>query len=175
MDLPSIFWYNLTLWSLMLMVTPISASGPDFNQELGVHKEETMIENLSKEQIEGIFNALPFQIVFIDEDDRIQYWNEFRGRLLEANADNLGKDVRTCHKKKSLPRLEQILSDFKSGKKDEAEFWIPMEHVDVKALNRLFAIRDESGNYLGTLEYLLNFTYLDRIAEEKKDAYRARS
>lgn len=134
-----------------------------------------MIENLSKEQIEGIFNALPFQLVFIDENDRIQYWNEFKGRLVEANADNLGKDVRTCHKKKSLPMLEQILSDFKSGKRDEAEFWVPLEHVDMKALNRFFAIRDESGRYLGTMEYLLNFTYIENIAEEKKNADSARS
>jgi len=134
-----------------------------------------MIENLSKEQIEGIFNALPFQLVFIDENDCIQYWNEFKGRLLEANADNLGKDVRTCHQQKSLPKLERILSDFKSGKRDEAEFWVPLEHVDMKALNRFFAIRDESGRYLGTMEYLLNFTYIENIAEEKKDAYRARS
>jgi len=134
-----------------------------------------MIENLSKEQIEGMFNAMPFQIVFIDEDDKIQYWNEFKGRLLEANADNLGKDVRTCHKKKSLPRLEQILSDFKSGKRDEAELWTPMEHVGMKAINRFFAIRDKSGKYLGTMEYLLNFTYIEKIAEEKKDAHRAQS
>ena len=134
-----------------------------------------MIENLSKAQIEGIFDALPFQLVFIDENDRIQYWNEFKGRVLEANADNLGKDVRTCHQPKSLRRLEQILSDFKSGKKDEAEFWVPLEHVDMKALNRFFAIRDKSGKYLGTMEYLLNFTYIENIAEEKKDAYRAQS
>jgi hypothetical protein len=134
-----------------------------------------MIENLSHEQIEGIFNALPFQLVFIDQDDRIQYWNEFKGRLVAANADNLGKDVRTCHKNKSLPKLERILSDFKSGKRDEAEFWVPLEHCDMRALNRFFAIRDSSGRYLGTMEYLLNFTYIEKIAEEKKDAERARS
>ena len=130
-----------------------------------------MIENLSKEQIKAMFDVLPFQMVFIDENDRIRYWNESKARLTEAPEDSLGRDVRDCHQKTSLPRLEQILSDFKSGKKDEAEFWVVMEDVGLKALNRFFAIRDSEGNYLGTMEYLLNFSYLDQIAEEKKDAY----
>ena len=75
-------------------VAPVPAGISTFDAP-GFQREEEMIENLSKEQIEGIFNALPFQLVFIDEHDRIQYWNEFKGRLLEANADNLGKDVRS--------------------------------------------------------------------------------
>lgn len=130
-----------------------------------------MIENLSKDQISGMFNALPFQMVFIDENDRIRYWNDFKARLTEFSEDSLGKDVRDCHQEKSLPRLERILSDFKSGKSDEAEFWIVMEDMGLKALNRFFAIRDKAGTYLGTMEYLLNFSYLDTVAEEKKDAH----
>lgn len=130
-----------------------------------------MIENLSREQIKAMFDALPFQMVFIDADDRIQWWNESKARLMEAPKDRLGKDVRGCHKKESLPRLEKILSDFKSGKADEAEFWITVEEIGLKALNRFFAIRDSEGNYLGTMEYLLNFGYVEQIAEEKKGAH----
>ena len=131
----------------------------------------TMIENLNAEQLEGMFNALPFQMVFIDENDRIRYWNDSRARLTEAPEDSLGQDVRDCHQESSLPRLEQILADFKSGEKDEAEFWVVAEEIGFRALNRFFAIRDKSGAYLGTMEYLLNFSYIDQIAEEKKDAY----
>ncbi|GAB4354574.1 MAG: hypothetical protein Kow0099_38720 [Candidatus Abyssubacteria bacterium] len=133
-----------------------------------------MIESLSKDQIEGMFNALPFQMVFIDENDRIRYWNESKARLMEAQEDRLGQDVRGCHQEKSLPRLEQMLSDFKSGKKDEDEFWVEIEEMGLKALNRFFAIRDAQGNYLGTMEYLLNFAYINGIAEEKKDAHKFR-
>lgn len=134
-----------------------------------------MIENLRKEQIEGMFDVLPFQLLFIDENDRVRYWNESKARLMEPPTDSLGKDVRGCHKESSLPRLEKILSDFKSGKGDEAEFWVVVEDIGLRALNRFFAIRDESGKYLGTMEYLLNFAYINNIAEEKKDAYRAGS
>lgn len=134
-----------------------------------------MIESLSKEQIEGMFDALPFQMLFIDENDRVRYWNNSKARLMEPPVDSLGNDLRDCHKESSLPRLDKILSDFKSGKADEAEFWVIVENMGLRALNRFFAIRDEAGNYLGTFEYLLNFGYIDNIAEEKKDAYVAGS
>jgi len=134
-----------------------------------------MIESLSKEQIEGMFDALPFQMLFIDENDRVRYWNNSKARLMEPPVDSLGNDLRDCHKESSLPRLDKILSDFKSGKADEAEFWVIVEDMGLRALNRFFAIRDEAGNYLGTFEYLLNFGYIDNIAEEKKDAYVAGS
>jgi hypothetical protein len=130
-----------------------------------------MIENLSKEQITGMFDALPFQMVFVDKNDRLRYWNNSKARLTEPPVESLGKDIRECHRKKSLPRLEQILADFKSGKKDEAEFWVTAEGMGLKALNRFFAIRNSEGEYLGTMEYLLNFTYLEAIADEKKDAH----
>ena len=130
-----------------------------------------MIEKLTKEQIEGMFDAMPFQMLFIDENDRVRYWNDSKARLMEPSEESLGQDVRNCHKKSSLPRLEQMLSDFKSGKKDEDEFWVIKEDWGLRALNSFFAIRDKSGKYLGTLEYFLNFAYINNIAEEKKDAY----
>jgi DUF438 domain-containing protein len=127
-----------------------------------------MIGNLSKEQIKAMFDALPFQMVFIDGNDKIQWWNESKARLMEAPKDRLGKDVRECHKPESLPRLEKMLSDFKSGKADEAEFWIPS--LAPRLLNRFIAIRDQDGKYLGILEYLLNFDAIELIAIAKKDA-----
>ncbi len=130
-----------------------------------------MIEKLTAAQIEGMFDAMPFQLLFIDEHDRVRYWNNSKARLLEPPQESLGRDVRECHKQSSLPRLEKMLSDFKSGKRDEDEFWVIREDWGLKALNRFFAIRDKSGKYLGTLEYFLNFAYIDNLAEEKKDAY----
>jgi hypothetical protein len=134
-----------------------------------------MIENLSREQINAMFDALPFQMVFIDANDKIRWWNESKARLMEAPKDRLGKDVRDCHKKESLPRLEKMLSDFKSGKADEAEFWIVVEEIGLRALNRFFAIRSPEGDYLGTMEYLLNFGTIEQIAEQKKGAHVFRS
>lgn len=128
-----------------------------------------MIENLKKDQIQGIFDALPVDFIFVDENDCLRYWNKTETRARKAPTTMVGKDMRLCHQKESLPMLEEILADFKSGKKNEAEFW--MLGLPHKILNRFFAIRDKSGKYLGILEYLLDFTAIEEVAEAKKDAY----
>ena len=64
--------------------------------------------------------------------------------------------------------VEKILTDFKNNKADEAEFWIPS--LAPKILNIFIALRDSSGKYIGILEYILDFTAIEQIAEVKKDA-----
>jgi uncharacterized protein len=128
-----------------------------------------MIENLNLEQISGILDALPFEMMFVDENDRVRYGNKLGTRMFRFSGESVaGRDVRTCHPAHVLPKVEKILSDFKSGAADEAEFWIPS--LKPKLLNRFIAIRDQSGKYLGILEYLLDFEAVEKIAVDKKDA-----
>ena len=87
-----------------------------------------------------------------------------------SQREILGRDIRNCHKPESLPRTDQMLDDFRSGRKDENEFWV--DGLGVELLNRFLAVRDESGEYLGCIEYLLNFTALKDLAEAKKDSHR---
>ena len=63
-----------------------------------------------------------------------------------------------------------MLSEFKSGQRDEDEFWI--EGLGIKLLNRFLAVRDKSGKYMGCMEYLLDFTALEKLAEAKKDSHK---
>jgi len=63
-----------------------------------------------------------------------------------------------------------MLTNLKSGAKDEEEFWVAL--LGDRVLNRFIAIRDKSGKYMGVLEYLMNFDAIEQIAESKKDAYR---
>jgi len=39
-------------------------------------------------------------------------------------------------------------------------------------LNRFLAVRDKSGKYMGCMEYLLDFTALEKLAEAKKDSHK---
>jgi len=128
-----------------------------------------LIENLSKEQVSGLLDALPFEMMFVDQDDLVRWGNKIETRMFRFQGDKvIGRDVRDCHPESVLPKVEKILADFKSGKADQAEFWIPS--LAPKLLNRFIAIRDKSGAYLGILEYLLDFTAIERIAIDKKDA-----
>ena len=104
----------------------------------------TMIKNLNLEQISAILDALPFEMIFVDENDAVQYGNKMETRLFRFTSEKIaGKNVRSCHRKETLPKVEKILEDFKSGKANEAKFWIP--NPTQKILNRFTALRDKAG------------------------------
>ncbi len=131
---------------------------------------DRMIDRLSKDQLEAILNALPIELIFVDEDDRLQYCNKAERQERMRQGKTLGRDIRSCHKPESLPRTDQMLDDLRNGRKDEDEFWI--DGLGIKLLNRFLAVRDESGKYLGCIEYLLDFTALEALAKAKEDAHR---
>jgi DUF438 domain-containing protein len=78
----------------------------------------------------------------------------------------VGKSVQNCHPKHSVDKVNQLLSDFKSGKKDSAEFWIDLKGR--KVYIRYFAVRDKTGRYLGTLEVTQDITDIKKIEGEKR-------
>jgi DUF438 domain-containing protein len=129
-----------------------------------------VIEKLSHAQLEAILDTLPMNFIFVDENERLIYSNKAGASDASDVPDIMGKDIRGCHQESSLPRLERLVSDFKNGVKDEDEFWIMVP--ERKILNRFLAVRDRSGKYQGMIEYLLDFTAMDELAEAKKDAYK---
>jgi hypothetical protein len=125
-----------------------------------------MIENLSEEQLEGILEAIPVEISFVDENDLVKFWNKHETRIFKRPISVIGKSVQNCHPKQSVAKVNQILSDFKSGKRDSAEFWINLG--ERKIYIRYFAVRDKAGGYLGTLEATQDITEIKRIEGEKR-------
>jgi len=125
-----------------------------------------MIENLSREQLEGILEAIPVEISFVDENDLVKLWNKHETRIFKRPISVIGKSVQNCHPKQSVAKVNQILSDFKSGRKDSAEFWINLG--ERKVYIRYFAVRDKAGRYLGTLEATQDITEIKKIEGEKR-------
>jgi uncharacterized protein len=128
-----------------------------------------VLEDLSKEQIEGILEALPIDMLFVDENEILRYYNKANKESRKHLTAILGKDIRNCHKKESHSRVEELISNLKSGKKDEEEFWVSYND---RMLNRFIAVKDREGKYLGMIEYIFDFKKLERLAEEKKEAYK---
>jgi len=125
-----------------------------------------MIEKLSKEQLEGILEAVPVEISFVDENDLVRFWNKHETRIFKRPISVIGKSVQNCHPKRSVDKVNQILSDFKEGKRDSAEFWINLG--ERKIYLRYFAVRDKAGRYLGTLEATQDITEIKKIEGEKR-------
>jgi len=125
-----------------------------------------MIENLSREQLEGILEAIPVEISFVDENDLVKLWNKHETRIFKRPVSVIGKSVQNCHPKQSVDKVNQILSDFKSGRQDSAAFWINLG--DRKVYIRYFAVRDKADRYLGTLEATQDTTGIKKIEGEKR-------
>jgi PAS domain S-box-containing protein len=125
-----------------------------------------MIEDLSREQLEGILEAIPVEISFVDENDLVKFWNKHETRIFKRPMSVVGKSVQKCHPKQSVDKVNQILSDFKSGRQDSAAFWINLG--ERKVYIRYFPVRGKAGRYLGTLEATQDITEIKKIEGEKR-------
>jgi hypothetical protein len=121
---------------------------------------------LSIEQLELMLNHLPVDITFIDQDDVVRYFSHGKERIFIRTKAVIGRTVQNCHPPKSVHMVEEILQDFKSGKKDSEDFWIKFK--DKYVYIRYFAVRDEKGTYMGTLEFTQNIAPIKEIDGEKR-------
>jgi uncharacterized protein len=130
----------------------------------GYIKMETGV--LSLKQLELILNHLPVDITFIDHNDIVRYFSHGKERIFPRTKAVIGRTVQNCHPPKSAHIVEALLDDFKTGKKDYEEFWIKFR--DKYVYIRYFAVRDESGAYIGTLEFTQNIDPIQAIQGEKR-------
>lgn len=121
---------------------------------------------LSVQQLIGIFSSLPVDITFVDADDRVAFFSEGPDRVFARSRTILGREVKHCHPPKSVDVVERILNDFKTGRQTVAEFWIQMQGKFVHI--RYFAVRDEAGAYLGTLEVTQDLTRLRALEGDRR-------
>jgi len=103
--------------------------------------------NLTLEQLAGIFSALPADITFVDADDRVAFFSEGPDRIFARSKAILGRKVQHCHPPRSVDVVDRIVSDFREGRQDVAEFWINFHGKFVHI--RYFAVRDREKRYLG--------------------------
>jgi PAS domain S-box-containing protein len=122
--------------------------------------------SLSKEQLDGLLNALPVDITFIDANDTVRYFNKPGERIFVRPKAVLGRKVHMCHPQKSLHVVNKIVESFKSGKKSVAEFWITFNNRFVHI--RFFAVRDANGKYLGTMEVVQDLTDIKKLEGERR-------
>jgi len=122
--------------------------------------------NLSLEQIKMMINNLPVDITYVDENDKVRFFSNPEERFFPRSKAIIGRDVQNCHPPESVHIVENILDSFKSGDKDKARFWIQMKGKFV--LIEYFALRDNSGNYRGTIEVSQDITELRELEGEKR-------
>lgn len=118
------------------------------------------------EELDALFKSLPFDITFVDKDDRVKYFSHGEKRIFARNKSILGRQVQYCHPPSSVNIVDQILNDFKDKKQDKATFWINLKGMFVHIA--YYAVRDENGEYLGTVEVSQDLTSYRTIEGEKR-------
>lgn len=133
---------------------------------LGLAGIDLDIGVLTPEQINLLLTHLPIDITFVDEKDEVAYFSLGKERFFERTRAVIGRKVQFCHPPSSMDVVERILEDFKSGRKDTADFWINMKGTMLYI--RYFAVRDQDGKYRGTLEVTQNITEIQKLTGEKR-------
>ncbi len=125
------------------------------------------LKELPTEVVEKILDTLPVDISFVDKEDTVKYFNTpKKGRIFPRTKMDLQRKVQNCHPKKSVDKVNRILKAFKNGEKDEAPFWINRNGRLIYI--NYFPVRDDEGNYLGTLEVTQDITGIKKIEGEKR-------
>jgi uncharacterized protein len=118
------------------------------------------------EELLAILNTVPVDMTFVDRNDKVKYFTQGSERIFQRNRAILNRDVRHCHPPASAHIVDKILEDFKSGKQNRAPFWInkggQFIHIEY------FALRNEKGEYLGTLEVSQNLSEYRKLEGEQR-------
>ena len=147
--------------------TPEGIKSQSINE---VQKEAGQIQlpsgSLTAEELLSILNTVPVDMTFVDKNDKVKYFTQGNERIFQRNRAILNRDVRHCHPPASAHIVDKILQDFKSGKQSRAPFWINLGgkfiHIEY------FALRNEAGEYLGTLEVSQNLTHYRELEGEQR-------
>ncbi len=120
----------------------------------------------TKEELTYMLNSLPIDITFVGSDDNVRYFSQSSERVFARTKSIIGRNVSNCHPPASVHIVEDIVEDFKSGKKDHEDFWIKMG--DKYVYIRYFAVRNEEGKYLGVVEVTQDIKPIQEITGEKR-------
>jgi DUF438 domain-containing protein len=140
-----------------------------FQQELLAEKVGSLnldTGQLTAEQVNLLLTHLPVDISFVNENDEVVYYSATPDRLFPRSPGVIGRRIQNCHPPKSVDMVEKILSSFKAGTKDVAEFWIQMRGKVIHI--RYFAVRDSAGKYRGCLEVSQDITQIQKITGQKR-------
>jgi len=129
-------------------------------------KFKTDTGELSFEQILLIFNNLPVDLSFVDENDKLRFFTKPKDRIFPRSPAAIGRDVRNCHPAKSIHVVEEIIGEFKAGRRDSATFWINFKGRLV--LIQYFALRNSKGEYKGVLEVSQDVTEIKKLEGERR-------
>ena len=121
---------------------------------------------LTLEQINLIYQHLPIDLSFVDENEIVKFYSDTKHRVFPRSKGIIGRDVKNCHPRESVHTVEQIIDAFRNGEQDEAEFWLEMNGKFIYIY--YVAVRDHDGKFRGVLEMMQDATRIRSLTGSRK-------
>ncbi|MDV7186004.1 PAS domain-containing protein [Lutibacter sp. TH_r2] len=134
-----------------------------FSTENTFHLDEGY---MTPEQVNLLLRFLPIDITYVDENDKVIFYNRGEDRVFPRSKGIIGREVKFCHPPKSVHMVLRIVDEFKAGTKDMAEFWFNFRGRIIHI--RYFAIRDDKKAYKGVIEMSQDITEIQKLEGEKR-------
>lgn len=112
--------------------------------------------HMTLEQLTALLNTVPLEITFIDVDNINRFFNE-GPKVFKRPGMALDREVFSCHPPKIEPMVRAIIDDFRHGRKDRVPVW--MEKGGRTMLVTYMAVRDKTGKYVGTAEFVQDMEF----------------
>ncbi len=120
---------------------------------------------LTLEQINLIYQHLPFDISYVDENELVCFYSDTDHRIFPRSKNVIGREVMNCHPKKSAHIVREVVDKLRSGEQNKAEFWINKPGVFLHIT--YIAVRDAQGNFRGVLEVMQDCTHIRELEGSK--------
>lgn len=164
-------WEDMNKQSLEYGFPFIERPDIDPGEKIEVHGFKDMTfktgtGELTFEQLVLLMDALPVDLTYVDENNKVRYFTRPKDRTFPRSPAVIGRDVRNCHPQKSLHVVNKIIDEFKKGTKDSATFWIDFKGR--KLLIQYFPLRNSKGEYKGVLEVTQDITEILNLEGERR-------
>lgn len=123
---------------------------------------------LTAEQIILVFNHLPVDITYVDENNKVRFFSTPKDRIFHRTNAVIGRDVHNCHPKESVHVVERIVEAFRAGTKDRADFWISMRKTGKRVLIQYFAVRNADNEYKGVIEVTQEISEIQKLEGDRR-------
>ena len=122
--------------------------------------------DITTEQALLIFSALPVDISFVDEHNKLRFFSRPKDRIFPRSPAAIGRDVKNCHPPESVHVVEEIIEAFRDGRQEQASFWIEVKGKFV--LIQYYALRDQENNYRGVLEVSQDISGIKKLQGQRR-------
>lgn len=119
---------------------------------------------LNKEEVEGLFRALPLEITYANRDHRVRFYSESELRKGFVRTKTIvGRRLEFCHPPRLEKLVEKIAEEVISGKTPYREFWTKIGDNIIRVL--ISPVKNKNGEIIGVVEIVEDMTNIINKAE----------